>query len=67
MLLQSRPGLKSEIQKVSSAPSWSLTFFVGDNCSKAWTPALICRMKPPVALQKTAEFLYVLCLHGTGQ
>lgn len=43
MLLQSSSGLKSKIQKVSSALSWSLTFFAGDNCSKAGTLALICQ------------------------
>lgn len=43
MLLQSSLGLKTKILKVSSSPSWSLTFFAGDNCTKAGTLALICQ------------------------
>lgn len=67
MLLQSGPGSKSKIQKVSSGPSWSLTFFTGDNYSEVGTLALICRTKASVALQKTAEFLGVLCFRGARQ
>ena len=67
MLLRSGPGSKSKTQKMSSAPSWPFTFFAGDDHSEEGTLALIHTMKPPVALQKTAEFLGVLCLRSARQ
>lgn len=52
---------------MSPAAGRSLTFFAGDGGRDVVILALIHGMEKPVTLQKTAEFLGVLCIHGTRQ
>lgn len=61
MLLQSGAGSKSKIQKVSSVPSWSLTFFTGDDYSEVGTLALILAGRRRQSLCRKQQSFWVSC------